>query len=374
MTLTVRPGIMDIAPYVPGEGSLAGQTRVIRLASNENPLGPSPLAMEAYRTLSPDLHRYPDGGARMLTEALAAAYDLEPDRIVTGAGSDELITMLTRAYAGPGDEVLYSQYGFLMYAITARTVGATPIAAPERDLTTDVDALLAHVTPRTRILYLANPNNPTGSRIPNIEVERLHAALPASVLLVLDSAYAEYVTAPDYDSGIKLARQHGNVVMLRTFSKIYGLAGLRIGWAYGPKVVMDVLHRVRGPFNTAVASQAAAVAALGDLAHVERSRAHNDRWLPWFRDQVNELGFRAFPSDGNFVLVRFASAEGATAACAFLNARGIIPRPMGAYRLNDCLRITVGLQDELQAVVDALAAFADERYPADKRAAAGGHG
>jgi histidinol-phosphate aminotransferase len=374
MSLTVRPGIMDIAPYVPGEAGLSGQARVIRLASNENPLGPSPLAMEAYRALAPELHRYPDGGARKLTEALAAAYDLEPERIVVGAGSDELITLLTRSYAGAGDEVLYSQYGFLMYAITTRTVGATPVVAPEREIMTDVDALLARVTPRTRIVFLANPNNPTGSLIATSEVERLHAGLPASVLLVLDSAYAEYVTVPGYDPGVALARTHGNVVMLRTFSKIHGLASLRLGWGYGAKAVVDVLHRVRSPFNTSAAAQAAGVAALGDHAHMERSRAHNERWLPWFSDKVNALGFRACPSAGNFVLVRFASVDESAAANAFLNARGIIPRPMRAYGLGACLRVTIGLEDQMTAVVEALAAFAEERLPAGKRAAAGGRG
>ncbi len=357
----VRPGIMEIAPYAGGESRLPGQQRVIRLASNESPLGPSPHAVRAYRRLSDELHRYPDGGHEALRAAIAARHGLPADRIVCGAGSDELIGLLVRAYAGPGDEVLHSQYGFLMFAIAARGAGAMPVAAPERDFTADVQAMLARVTPRTRVVLLANPNNPTGSLLPAAEVRRLHAGLPADVLLVLDAAYAEYAEGGDYEDGATLAAAHGNVVMLRTFSKIYGLAALRVGWAYCPAAVADALNRLRGPFNVGAPAQAAAVAALEDRDHAAAAKSHNDRWLPWFRDRIAAAGFTALPSAGNFVLVRFPAGPSANAdaACAFLNARGVIPRKLGAYGLGDCLRITIGREDEMKIVGEALAAFAE---------------
>jgi histidinol-phosphate aminotransferase len=351
---------MDIAPYKGGEANLPGQQRVIRLASNESPLGPSPAAVRAYRSLAGELHRYPDGAHEQLRRALADSHGLQAERIVCGAGSDELIGLLVRAYAGPGDEVLHSEFGFLMYAIAAKGAGATPVAAPEHDCATDVDAMLARVTARTRVVLIANPNNPTGSLLSAPEVRRLHAGLPDNALLVLDSAYAEYVADEGYEDGSGLVTAHDNVVMLRTFSKIYGLAALRIGWAYCPPAVADVLNRLRGPFNTNAPAQAAALAALGDRDHVAAAKAHNLRWLPWLRERVAAAGFEALPSAGNFVLVRFPAgpSTNADAACAFLNARGIIPRKMGPYGLGDCLRITIGRDDEMPLVAEALAAFA----------------
>lgn len=368
----VRPGIMDIAPYKGGDSTLPGQQRVIRLASNEGALGPSPHAVRAYRKLSDELHRYPDGGHEALRAAIAAQHNLPAEQIVCGAGSDELISLLVRAYAGPGDEVLHSQYGFLMYAIAAKGAGATPIAAPEREYTADVDALLAHVREPTRVVLLANPNNPTGSLLPAAAVRRLHGGLPTDVLFVLDSAYAEYVEGGDYEDGAALVAAHGNVVMLRTFSKIYGLAALRIGWAYCPPAVADVLNRLRGPFNTNAPAQAAALAALEDRAHVAAAKAHNDRWLPWFSERVAAAGFTALPSAGNFVLVRFPAgpSTNADAACTFLNARGIIPRKVGPYDLGDCLRITIGREDEMEIVAEALAAFAEVGAGLKRRAGA----
>jgi histidinol-phosphate aminotransferase len=366
MPLRVRPGILDIAPYVGGEAALAGRERVLRLASNEGALGPSPLAMEAYRRLAGEIHRYPDGAAVALREAIGRQFGLDPARIVCGAGSDELIALLARAYAGPGDEVLHSRHGFLMYALSAKGVGATPVAAPERDYTADVDALLGRVTARTRIVFLANPNNPTGSYLPAREIERLRERLPEGVLLVIDAAYAEYVTRNDYEPGAALVAARDDVVMTRTFSKIYGLAALRIGWAYCPPAVADVLNRLRGPFNTSAPAQAAAAAALGDAAHTARARAHNDRLLPWFRERLAACGIETLPSAGNFVLARFGGdpAGGAEAACAFLNERGIIPRRMGAYGLPDFLRITIGPEDEMRITAEALAEFAaGERRP-----------
>ncbi|MFN4088302.1 MAG: histidinol-phosphate transaminase [Alphaproteobacteria bacterium] len=354
---TPRPGIMDIAAYVGGESSLAGHARVIKLSSNENPLGPSPRAVEAYRALADRLHEYPDGGAHALRRALAARYGIAADRIVCGSGSDELLGLLARGYAGPGDEVIYAEHGFLMYPIVARAVGATPVVVKETNLTADVDAMLEAVTPRTRIVFLANPNNPTGTYLPAEEVERLRSGLPPEALLVIDAAYAEYVTRNDYEPGVRLVEAHDNVVMTRTFSKIHGLAALRLGWAYCPPAVADVLNRVRGPFNVNAAALAAGVAAIEDVAHEDSARVHNERWLAWTIEEVRRLGLEATPSVGNFVLVHFRPPRGAEAALAFLNGRGIIPRRVAGYGLPDALRITIGSEEDMRSVVAALSDF-----------------
>ena len=358
-TLKPRPTILEIEPYKGGESTVEGVDRVIKLSSNESPLGPSPRAMAAIAAMSKEQHRYPDGTAEAIRKAIGRHHGIDPARIVCGCGSDELITLLVRAYAGPGDEVLYSQFGFLMYPITAKGVGAIPVAAPEKDLRTDVDAMLAKLTPRTRVVFLANPNNPTGSFLTKDEVARLHAGLPRNVLLVIDAAYAEYVTRNDYSPGAELVEANGNVVMTRTFSKIYGLAGLRLGWAYCPPAVADALNRLRNPFNVTALAQAAGVAALEDMAHVDAARTSNDIWLPWIAAELGKLGLKVAPSVGNFVLVRFpeTSAKNADAANAFLVSRGIIPRKMGAYNLAHSLRITVGREDEMRAVAAALAEF-----------------
>jgi len=352
-----RPGILDIAPYIGGEAQAEGATRLIRLASNEGALGPSPRAAAAYQALAGELHRYPDGGSTALTEALARRHGVDAGRIVCGAGSDELISLITRAFAGPGDEVLYSAHGFLMYAIAARAAGATPVTAAETDLTADVDALLAAVTPRTRIVFLANPNNPTGSWLTAAEVRRLHAGLPGSVLLVIDAAYAEFVTVPDYGDGAELALASDNVVMLRTFSKIHALAALRLGWALCPPAIAGVLHRVRGPFNVNAAAQAAALAALEDETFVAAARAHNEACRAWFSDRLTALGLTVFPSAGNFVLVDVSPWGEAEAVRLHLKARGILVRQMGVYKLGHCLRITIGRREEMEEVVAALDAY-----------------
>ena len=359
MLLTPRPGILEIDPYVGGESKLAGANRVIRLASNENALGPSPRAVEAYEALGGELHRYPDGASAVLRDTIAEVHGVEAARVVCGAGSDELITFLMRAYAGPGDEMLYSTHGFLMYAIAAKSVGAVPASAPERDLTADVDALVARVTPRTRLLFLANPNNPTGSYLPAAELRRLRENLPDSVLLVIDAAYAEYAEAPDYEAGVRLVREFDNVVMLRTFSKIHGLAALRLGWAYCPYDVADVLNRVRGPFNVTAPAQAAGVAALEDRDHVARSAAHNAEWRGWFVREMTRLGLTVPPSAGNFVLVRFPgdANRDATAAADHLKRHGILVRGMAAYGLAESLRVTIGTELDMRAVAAALGEF-----------------
>ena len=355
--LKPRPGIMDIAAYVGGESSIAGHARVIKLSSNENPLGPSPRAIEAFKALADRLHEYPDGGSTRLREAIAHRYGLDAARIVCGGGSDELLSLLARGYAGPGDEVIYTEHGFLMYPIVTKSVGATPVVVKETNLTADIDAILEAVTPRTRIVFLANPNNPTGTYVPAEEVERLRASLPASVLLVIDAAYAEYVTRNDYEPGVRLVEANDNVVMTRTFSKIYGLAALRLGWAYCPPGVADVLNRIRGPFNVNAAALAAGAAAMADVAHVDAARAHNERWLAWTAAELEALGLKTTPAVGNFVLVRFPSSERAEAALAFLNGRGIIPRRVAGYGLPDSLRITIGSEDDMRAVVAAVADF-----------------
>jgi len=353
------PGILDIAPYVGGDAKLEGFAKPIRLASNESALGPSPKAVAAYRALAEDIHRYPDGSADELRHALGAAYNLDPSRIVCGAGSDELIGLVLRCYAGPDTEVLYSRHGFLMYPIGAQSVGATPVAVPERELTADVDAILARVTPRTRVVFIANPNNPTGTYLSSSEMARLHAGLPGNVVLAIDAAYAEFVNRNDYEPGIRLVDAAENVVMLRTFSKIYALAGLRLGWGYFPPAVADVLNRVRGPFNVSSPALAAGVAALSDTTALAAARAHNDRWQPWLNERIAALGLNPTPSVGNFVLPRFPESgrHTADAAFAFLQKHGILTRKMGGYGLPNAIRITVGTGEENEKVAATLAQF-----------------
>jgi histidinol-phosphate aminotransferase len=361
--LVPRPGILDIAPYVGGEAQIAGVERPIRLASNESALGPSGKAIAAYRALAGEIHRYPEGNALELREALGRRHGLDSARILCGAGSDELIALLLRCYAGPGDEVLYSRHGFLMYPIGAMSVGATPIAAPERALTSDVDALLDRVTDRTRIVFIANPNNPTGTYLGAEEMARLHAGLPPSVLLAIDAAYAEFVNRNDYQPGVELVDRAENVVMLRTFSKIYALAGLRLGWVYCPPAIADVLNRVRGPFNVAAPALAAGVAAVEDIAALNRARAHNQRWLPWFSERLAGLGIPLTPSVANFVLAGFPHdpRKNADAAFAFLHSRGILTRKMASYGLPQHLRITIGTGPEMETVATALTEFMGAR-------------
>ncbi len=357
--LKVSPGILDIAPYIPGRSTADGGKRLIKLSSNETPLGTSPLAIEAYKRLAGELHRYPDGASYELRDALAAHHGLDAERIVCGNGSDELIDLLATAYAGPGDEVLFTEHAFAIYKIATQANGATPVAAPEAGLTADVDALLDHAGPKTRLCFLANPNNPTGTYIPADEVRRLRAALPEHTLLVLDSAYAEYLRREDYIDGVEMVDGHDNVVMTRTFSKIYGLSALRLGWMYAPREVIDVVNRIRAPFNVNAAAQAAGVAAVQDTAFVERAVAFNEHWMPWFEREFAALGLIVHPSSANFVLVEFADTPGQSAedAYLFLLARGIVPRRLDNYGLPKCLRFSLGLEDENQEVVAVVKSF-----------------
>ncbi|VAW16838.1 Biosynthetic Aromatic amino acid aminotransferase beta @ Histidinol-phosphate aminotransferase [hydrothermal vent metagenome] len=360
--LRVNPGIAEISAYQGGKGGDDFAGPVYKLSSNESPLGASPDARAAYAALADHLETYPDGSAEELRDAIATRYGLNPANIVCGAGSDEILALLGKAYLAPGTEALYSAHGFLMYKIIANSCGASPVTAPEVDLTTDVDAMLAAVTPKTRVVFLANPNNPTGTYIPVGELKRLHAGLPSDVLLVIDAAYAEYVRANDYEAGIELVSSYENVVMTRTFSKIYGLAGLRVGWAYCPAAVAGVLNRVRGPFNVTAPALAAAAAAMRDGDFLDKARDHNETWRPWLEAALRDLGFEVSPSFGNFVLARFAESGGgrANAAEMYLAKRGIFVRNMTGYGLPHALRITVGSEAANHAVVAGLAGFVQE--------------
>ena len=354
-----RPGIMDIEAYVPGKAGAKGPNRVFKLSSNETPFGPSPRAIEAYRQASEKLSLYPEGTARELREAIGAAYGLDAGRIVCGAGSDEILNLLAHAYIGPGDEGIITEHGFLVYKIAIMGRGGVPVVVPETGYTADVDAILANVTERTKMVFVANPNNPTGTYLPKEEIARLHAGLRPDILLVLDAAYAEYVRREDYSDGRELVDASENVVVTHTFSKIFGLANLRIGWMYGPQHVVDALNRIRGPFNVSGAAVAAGVAALADMAHIETSAAHNEKWLERLDLELSRIGLNATPSAANFVLIHFPDEPGRTAKDAddFLTARGLILRRLEAYGLPNALRLTVGSDEAMTLVLAALADF-----------------
>lgn len=353
--LIPRPGIMDIAPYIGGQSkdpSFKG-----KLSSNESALGTSPAAVAAYKEAATHLHRYPDGGSIALRDALAAQHNLDASRIVCVSGSDDLLVMICRAYAGPGDEVLYSENGFLMYPISALSVGATPVTAPEDNYHMNVDNMLAAVTSHTKVVFVTNPSNPTGTYTPREELKRLHEGLPDTVVLVIDAAYADFVDADDFDSGLDLATTADNVMMTRTFSKMYGLASLRLGWGYSSDQIVDVLNRLRGPFNVGSPSHAAGLAALGDTEFLERARAHNNEWLAWLGDRLKELGLFAVESVANFLLVKFDSVDEAHACDLFLQEEGFFLRRMDEYGLADHLRLTVGDAEENKGVIGAIDAF-----------------
>ena len=354
--LKPNPSILGIEAYVPGESKVPGGIKPAKLSSNETPLGPSPAAIAAYTSAAADLERYPDGQSTLLRNAIARRYGIDAARIVCGAGSDEILGLLARAYLGPGDEAIYTAHGFLVYRIAILTNGATPVIAPEKNLTTDVDAILARVTDRARVVFLANPNNPTGTYIPFDEVRRLRSGLPDNVLLVLDAAYAEYVSNNDYEAGLELVATTSNTVMTRTFSKIHGLAALRIGWGYCPAAVADVLNRIRGPFNLSSSSIAAGAAAMDDAAHMDKAKSHNDEWLPWVSSKLSGLGFDVTPSVANFVLFHVPTSGGKTAAGAdeYLKSKGVIVRKVGAYGFPNALRMTIGSGDDNKRAIAAL--------------------
>ena len=358
-----KPGILDIAPYTPGKSGAGVAGRVFKLSANETPLGPSPKAIAAYKAAADHLEDYPEGSSRILREAIGRTYGLDPDRIICGAGSDEILNFLAHTYLGPGDEAIHTAHGFLVYPIATMGNGATNVVAPETNFTADVDAILKAVTPRTKLVWLANPNNPTGTYIPFDEVKRLRNVLPPHVLLVLDAAYADFVSRNDYESGIELVATTDNTVMTRTFSKIYGLAALRIGWMYGPANIIDAVNRIRGPFNVSTPAMMAAVAAIEDTEHYQMSRAHTEKWRDWLTDEVGKLGLKVTPSVANFILIHFPLDKGKTAddADAFLTKRGLILRALKNYQLPHALRMTVGTEEANRLVVDALREFMGQK-------------
>jgi histidinol-phosphate aminotransferase len=354
-----RDGVLRIAPYVPGKSHSYRAGPNYKLSSNETPLGPSPLAIDAFRQAAGGLELYPDGGSTMLREAIGDVHGIHPDRILCGAGSDEVLSLLAYTYLGEGDQAIYSEHGFLMYPIAIHAAGADVVKVPEKNRTADVNAILAAVTEKTRMVFLANPNNPTGTYLPFSEVRRLHAGLPGNVILVLDAAYAEYVTAHDYEAGIELAGSATNVVMTRTYSKIYGMANLRLGWCYGPEAIIGAMNRIRGPFNVSGPAQAAGIAAVRDKAFVDKAIAHNSALLPKVSKALTDLGLGVTPSVANFVLIDFPDEEGKRAADAddYLLNRGCILRRVAEYGLPNSLRMTIGTEEACEVVIGHLNAF-----------------
>ncbi|MEM9579689.1 MAG: histidinol-phosphate transaminase [Pseudomonadota bacterium] len=353
--ITPQPGIMDIALYEGGKAHVEGVSNVVKLSSNENPFGPSQKAIDAFQAAARSLHRYPSTDHADLRNAIAEVHGLDADKIICGVGSDEVISLLCYAYAGPGDEVIHTEHGFAMYAISTRAAGATPVEVPEKSRVTDVDAILGACTDRTRLVFIANPNNPTGTMVSAAEIERLAQGLPEQALLVLDGAYAEFVDG--YDGGAALVEARDNVVMTRTFSKIYGLGAMRVGWGYGPQAIIDVLNRLRGPFNLSEAALRAAEAAVMDQAYVAECRTANAKWRDWLAHALGEHGVPSDTSLANFILARFGDAEEAEACDAYLQKQGLIVRRVAGYKLPAALRITVGDEASCRQVAHAVGQF-----------------
>lgn len=353
--ITPQPGIMDIALYQGGQSHVEGVAEVIKLSSNENPFGPSPKAIEAVQDSAASLHRYPSTDHASLRNAIAEKHGLNPDRIICGVGSDEVLQFVAQAYAGPGDEVVYTEHGFSMYPIIARMAGATPVMVSERDRRVDVDNILAAVTGRTRIVFVTNPGNPTSTMVSDAELERLAQGLPTDCLMVLDGAYAEFVDG--FDGGAWLVDKFSNVIMTRTFSKVYGLGGMRVGWGYAAKEIIDVLNRVRQPFNLSLTALAAAEAAVGDEEYLRFCQSENARLRIWLSEELAKVGVASDASCTNFVLARFADRNEAEACDDFLKTQGLIVRRVAGYNLPNALRITVGDENACRRVVAAITAF-----------------
>src|SRR3984885_9371602 len=359
-----NPGILNYAPSAPVKSPVPGPGRkVFKLSANETPFGPSPKAMEAYKHAAAHLEDYPEGTSRVLREAIGRAFGLDADRIICGAGSDEILNLLAHTYLKQGDEAISTTHGFLVYPIATMANGASNVVAPETDFTADVDAILARVTPKTKLVWLANPNNPTGTYIPFDEVKRLRSGLPPPVLLVLDAAYSDYVSRNDYELGIELVSTTENTVITHTFSKIHGLAALRIGWMFGPAHIVDAVNRIRGPFNVSTPAMLAAVAAIEDTAHVQMSKAHTEKWRNWLTDEVTKLGLKVTPSVANFILIHFPLDKGKTAAeaDAFLTRRGLVLRALNNYGLPHALRMTIGTEEANRLVLDGLRDFVAQK-------------
>ena len=355
-----NPGILDIAPYTPGKSPVPEPGRkVFKLSANETPFGPSPKAMEVYTAAAAHLEDYPEGTSRVLREAIGRTFGLDPDRIICGAGSDEILNLLAHTYLSQGDEAISTTHGFLVYPIATKANGAISVVAPETNFTADVDAILKRVTSRTKLVWLANPNNPTGTYLPFDEVKRLRAGLPGHVLLVLDAAYSDYVSRNDYEMGIELVATTENTVMTHTFSKIHGLAALRIGWMFGPANIVDAVNRIRGPFNVSTPAMLAAVAALEDTAHVQMSKIHNEKWIHSLTEEIGKLGLKVTPSVGNFILIHFPADTGKTSADAdaFLTQRGLVLRMLTNYGLPNALRMTIGTEEANRLVLEGLRDF-----------------
>ena len=355
-----KPGILDIAPYTPGKSPVAEPGRTVyKLSANETPFGPSPFAREAYAAAATHLEDYPEGTSRVLREAVGRHFGLSPDRIVCGAGSDEILNLLAHVYLGPGDEAIHTTHGFLVYPIATQANGATNVVAAEVDYTCNVDEILKVVTPRTKLVWLANPNNPTGTYLPFDEIRRLRAGLPDNVLLVLDVAYSDYVRKNDYELGLELAATTENTVISHTFSKIHGLAALRVGWMFGPAHIVDAVNRIRGPFNVSSAAMLAAVAAIEDTAHVAKSRDFTETWRDTLTDEISKLGLKVTPSVANFILIHFPDQAGKTAADAdaFLTKRGLVLRAVKNYGLPNALRMSIGVEAANRLVIDGLRDF-----------------
>ena len=354
--------IMDIVPYKPGKSKISNGKEPIKLSSNESPFGVSKITREALIDATENQFRYPDGGCNLLRNKIAETHNINADKIVCGAGSDELISLICDAYANEGDEVLCSEYGFLMYPISAMKVGAKAVFAKETNLRTDINNIINAITDRTKIIFIANPNNPTGSYISNEEMTYLQNNIPSNIVLVIDSAYAEYVNKEDYGCGIKLVESSQNTVMTRTFSKIYGLGGIRLGWAYCPDNIADVLNRVRGPFNVSNIAQKAGIAALSDVDFINKSIEHNIKWIDIMTNELGSLGLKIHPSVANFILVEFPAQTkfNSENANKFLLERNIIGREMSAYKLPEYMRFTIGTERENNLLISALSYFLEK--------------
>jgi len=353
-----QKSILNIAPYVQGRATAVPGVVPVKLSANESPLGASPKAIAAYKALADKLEVYPEGSSKLLRAALGEVHGLDPEKIVCGAGSDEILHLLSQAYLGDGDEAVMSQFGFSVYPIVTMGAGASIVYAPETDYTASVDALLAAVTAKTKMVFLANPNNPTGTYLPPGEVERLHAGLRPDILLVIDSAYAEYVTASDYEVGIDLVNRAENVVMVRTFSKM-GLAALRIGWMYAPAHIVDIVNRIRPPFNLGVPAQAAGVEAARDIAFTKELNHYNAQWRDWLSKSLASNRLTVIPSQANFILVLFPDEDGHRATDAFqaLLNKGLIVREVHGYGIANGLRISIGDEASMRGVVEVLKDF-----------------